>query len=192
MKPKCKYMYHLTDADNLENILENGLRTSTTDMMPCAKPGRLYLLNTDKRHVACVVALNQLFLNVKNKKVARIEIPTHKCNGVRKDVVGEYTSTLGYQWFCKNKVIKPQFFNKIEEFDFTEDEYYESRAKVLKEIYSPKLFLAIREQEEIWKQMGNPSHIGTCINLKEETAQLEDLTDKEIKFPDGNRFTVNV
>ena len=78
MKPKCKYMYHLTDANNLDNILKNGLRQSTTDSTLCSKPGRIYLLNTDKRYVACVVALNQLFLDVKNKKVARIEIPIHK------------------------------------------------------------------------------------------------------------------
>ena len=185
-KPNSKYMYHLTDVDNLENILENGLKPSTTDMMPCSKPNRIYLLSTNKRHVACMVAVNQLFLH--KKKVARIEIPINKCNGIRKDVVGEFTSTLGYQWFCKNKVIKSQFFNNIEVFDFSIEYFHESRRKVMKEIYTPKLFLAVREQEQIWEQMGKPEHIGVCFNLEDETAQLEDISDQELKFPDENSF----
>ena len=186
-KPNSKYMYHLTDADNLENILENGLQPSTTNMMPCSKLNRIYLLNTKKRYVACVVALNQLFLKTATQ-VARIEIPIKKCNGLRRDVVGEYTSTLGYQWFCKNKVIKSQFFNNIEVFDFSIEYFYESRRKVMKEIYTPKLFLAVREQEQIWEQMGKPDHIGVCFNLEDETAQLEDISDQELKFPDENSF----
>ena len=111
-KPNSKYMYHLTDADNLENILENGLKPSNTDMMPCSKPNRIYLLSTNKRYVTCMVALNQLFLH--KKKVARIEIPIKKCNGLRKDIIGEMPSHLGYQWYCKNKIIKPQLFYLVD------------------------------------------------------------------------------
>ena len=181
-KPNSKYMYHLTDADRIENILENGLKPSNTDMMPCSKPNRIYLLNTDERYVACLVATNQLFLSpIKN--VARIEIPIKKCNGIRRDIVGEYTSHLGYQWYCKNKVIKPQFFNKIEEFDFSIEDYRDSRKTAQKKIFSQKLFLAIREQEELWNQMGKPEHIAICHNRENESAELVDIREHKIVFP---------
>ena len=183
MKPNSKYMYHLTDADNLKSILENGLKPSTTDMMPRSKPNRIYLLNTDERYVACLVATNQLFLSP-IKKVARIEIPTKKCNGLRRDIVGEYTSHLGYQWHCKNIVIKPQFFNNIDEFDFSIEDYRDSRKTIQKKIFSQKLFLAIREQEELWEQMGCPQHIGIQHNTKDGTAELMDLREVDIKYPD--------
>ena len=185
MKPNSTYMYHLTDADNLKSILENGLKPSTTDLMPCSKPNRIYLLNTDERYVACLVATNQLFISP-TKKVVRITIPTKKCNGIRRDIVGEYTSHLGYQWYCKNKVIKPQFFNKIEQFDFSVEDYNDSRKIIQKRLYSPKLFLAIREQEELWIQMGKPEHIGIQHNTKDETAELMDLREVELKNPTGD------
>ena len=82
-KPNSKYMYHLTDAENLDSILKNGLKPSTTHIMPVSKPNRIYLLNTDKSFVACMVATNQLFISP-HKKVARIEIPIKKCNGIRR------------------------------------------------------------------------------------------------------------
>jgi len=182
MKPNSTYMYHLTDADNLKSILENGLKPSTTDLMPCSKPNRIYLLNTDERYVACLVATNQLFISP-TKKVVRITIPTKKCNGIRRDIVGEYTSHLGYQWYCKNKVIKPQFFNKIEQFDFSVEDYNDSRKTAQKKIFSQKLFLAIREQEELWEQMGYPQHIGIQHNTKDETAELMDLREVELQNP---------
>ena len=182
MKPNSKYMYHLTNAENLDGILKNGLKASTTSLMPCSKPNRIYLLNTDKSFVACMVATNQLFIPP-NKKVARIEIPIKKCNGIRRDIVGEFTSRLGYQWYCKNKVIKPQFFNKIEEFDFSIEDYRESKKTAQKQIFSQKLYLAIREQEELWIQMGCPQHIGIQHNTKEETAELMDLREEELKYP---------
>ena len=182
MKPNSTYMYHLTDADNLKSILENGLKPSNTDMMPCSKPNRIYLLNTDERYVACLVATNQLFLSP-IKKVARIEIPTKKCNGIRRDIVGEYTSQLGYQWYCKNKVIKPQFFNKIEEFNFSIEDYRKCKKTAQKKIFSQKLFLAVREQEELWMQMGQPEHIGIQHNTKDGTAELMDLREVELKNP---------
>ena len=182
MKPNSKYMYHLTDADRIENILENGLKPSNTDMMPCSKPNRIYLLNTDERYVACLVATNQLFISPA-KKIVRIEIPTKKCNGLRKDIVGEMPSHLGYQWYCKNKVIKSQFFNSIEVFDFSVEDYHKSRMRVMKEIYSPKLFLAVREQEELWEQMGYPQHIGIQHNTKDETAELMDFREVELQYP---------
>jgi len=181
-KPNSKYMYHLTDAENIESILENGLKPSTADLMPCSKPNRIYLLNTDKRFVACMVATNQLFISP-IKKVARIEIPTKKCNGIRRDIIGEYTSHLGYQWYCKNKVIKPQFFNKIEEFNFSIEDYRDSRKTAQKKIFSQKLFLAIREQEELWEQMGCPQHIGVQHNTKDETAELTDWSKAELQYP---------
>ena len=194
-KPNRKYMYHLTDADNIDKILEHGLKPSTTDLMPCSKPNRIYLLSTNKRYVTCMVATNQLFLSP-HKQVARIEIPIKKCNGLRRDIVGEYTSYLGYQWYCKNKVIKSQFFNNIEVFDFTEEDYNDSRKMIQKRIYTPKMFRAIMEQEQLWLQMGSPEHIGIAHNQRDETAELFDMREQEITYPtatedDGERFLLH-
>ena len=59
----------------------------------------------------------------------------------------------------------------------------DSRKTIQKKIFSQKLFLAIREQEELWMQMGKPEHIGIQHNTKDGTAELMDLREVELQNP---------
>ncbi len=102
---KTKKYYHITSIENMESILQNGIKANNE--------GHIFLfenksiqLNGVINTIADCIAFNQIFID----KYAMFEIkPAGLKSGLINDNVGEFSSKQ--QWILEQNLIEPKYID---------------------------------------------------------------------------------
>lgn len=98
-------MYHITEVENLESILEEGLK--------CNEDGEIFVFENKSIHcngiinnIADMIAFNQIFL----EEYVMIEIDE---DGFESELIPDDVAELSHkqQWYVKQKIIAPEFLD---------------------------------------------------------------------------------
>lgn len=118
-----KYYYHVTKIDNLQSILNEGLKANEDGEIYLFVNGTIYnqygaIIDKDKKEakvgvtmqtVADCICMNQIF---EYDKCVMLKVDSRGIDGeLVEDVVAELPSNLHKQWIVKQAVIKPKWLS---------------------------------------------------------------------------------
>ena len=111
-------MYHITNMENLESILEEGIK--------CNADGEIFVFENKSIHcngitnfIADMIARNQIFL----KEYIMIEIDE---NAFESELIPDDVAELCHkqQWYVKQEIIAPEFLNHYGTYKTKYKEYF--------------------------------------------------------------------
>ena len=113
-----KYYYHITAKENIQSIINDGLRANEDGDIFVFQNATIYyetaivsdgevIEGIAKTTVADSICFNQLFIT---DKCVILKIDPRGIDNLEEDIVAEVPSYLHKQWIARQAVIKPEFF----------------------------------------------------------------------------------